>query len=447
MRITTLPTPELGNRSYLVDDGTSTVIIDPQRDIDRIDPLIEHDVAYVLETHIHNDYVSGGAELARRTGAAYGVNRDDPVRFEHLPLEDGQVFGVGSLRVRVLATPGHTDTHLSYLVTDVAAPDAAAALFSGGSLLHGTVGRTDLMGTDRTEELSRAQWRSARRLAALDPGTLVMPTHGFGSFCAAGRTGGADGSTIGDERTANTALVTPDEQTFVRELIDSLTAHPRYYAQMADFNLEGPPVPSLDATFARADRDDLARRIRAGSRVIDLRPAAQFAQEHLTGTLSIALGAQFATYLGWLTQWGEPITVIGPKVSDLIEARRQLVRIGIEPDAWSWGSLGDLADPTTVAVSAFERVGWLDFRPQLGDTVLDVRRDDEFADAHVAGAVNIPLHDLQDRVGELPIRRTWVYCQSGFRAGTAASILAATGIVPVYVDDDFSAAGRLGLTA
>ena len=152
--VTTIETPELGNRSYVIDDGTHAIVIDPQRDLDRVtavDAVAKREVGLVLETHVHNDYVTGGFQLARSRGAPYGVNAADPVDFERLGLDPGDELPVGGLTVEVLATPGHTDTHLSYLVSS--GSGGASALFTGGSLLYGSVGRTDLLGADRALEL------------------------------------------------------------------------------------------------------------------------------------------------------------------------------------------------------------------------------------------------------------------------------------------------------
>jgi hydroxyacylglutathione hydrolase len=204
MEIVTIATPEIGDRSYLVTDGRHALVVDPQRDIDRVVAAAAGRgvaITQVVETHIHNDYLSGGLALARLTGARYGVSREEAVAFPRDPLSDGDSFSVGDLVVQVVATPGHTPHHLSYVVThhDGLGTDAIA-VFSGGSLLFGAAGRTDLAGTGLTDRLARAQWASIRRLAGRLPvDATVHPTHGFGSFCAAGGTGGTgdwDSSTI-----------------------------------------------------------------------------------------------------------------------------------------------------------------------------------------------------------------------------------------------------------
>jgi hydroxyacylglutathione hydrolase len=451
MRIQTLETPELGNRSYVVDDGDVSVVIDPQRDLDRLEPLLDADVAMVLETHVHNDYVTGGWALARRTGAPYGVNAADPLEVDRLPLTDGQELRAGTLAVTALATPGHTPTHLSYLVRDLADPTAPAAVFSGGSLLFGTVGRTDLVSPDLTSELARAQHRSAHRLAGLPDATGLFPTHGFGSFCAGGATSGAHASTIADERAKNHALTADSVEDFVAELLASLSDVPRYYAHMAPLNRSGPEAADLLTSPAGAPPADVERLLASGATVVDLRPAASYARRHLAGSLSVGLGGQFATYVGWLHPWGAPLAVVGERPEQLEDARRQLARIGIEGFVPAWGTIEEMA-PVTVPRSSYRRATFDDLaaerRPE--DVVLDVRRGDEFAAERVRGARNVPLHDVEHRHGELstwlPGTRVWVHCAGGFRAGTAASLLERHDVEVVHVDDGFARAVELGLT-
>jgi hydroxyacylglutathione hydrolase len=447
MRIRVLSTPELGNRSYVVSDGAVSVVIDPQRDLDRLDGLLEHDVSHVLETHVHNDYVTGGHELARRTGAAYGVNAADDVAFERLPLTDGQQLRAGGLAISVLATPGHTPTHLSYVVRDLATPDAPAALFSGGSLLYGTVGRTYLIAPELTRELAAAQHASAHRLGGLDGDVGLYPTHGFGSFCAGGGASGAEASTIADERRLNLALVTASVDEFVDRLVASFTAYPAYYEHMSGPNRTGPAAIDLAMPLRPAPDHEVARMIASGASVIDLRPAGDFAAEHLAGTISVNLGNQFATYVGWVAPWGRPLVVLGEDHEQLEAARRQLTRIGIDDLTPAWGPVERLA-PASTARRSYPRVTFKDLATGLApdDVVLDVRRVDEHAAGRVRGARNLPLHEIEARHGELPAgARVWVHCAGGFRAGTAASLLEGHGVDVVHVDDSFDRAVELGL--
>jgi len=239
-----IETPALGDRSYLIHDGADAVVVDPQRDIGRILATAQARrvrITHVLETHIHNDYVTGGLALASQTGASYVVAESEEVSFDRLAVGDKDQISTGSLTMTVMHTPGHTPGHLSYVLSETGGDPVA--VFTGGSMLYGAVGRTDLIGPDQTEQLTRAQYRSVRRLAAELPDEVaVYPTHGFGSFCSATPTAGTS-STIGTERGVNVALRS-DEAAFVAELIAGLSAYPRYYAHMGPANRPGPLVRS-----------------------------------------------------------------------------------------------------------------------------------------------------------------------------------------------------------
>lgn len=451
LTVVPIETPTLGDRSYLVHDGEVAFVVDPQRDIDRVLDLLDaHGVrlTHVLETHLHNDYVTGGLALAEATGASYVVNGADEVAFARTPVADGEVVAVGErMRLTALATPGHTFTHLAYALRDLGTGSGAGTdvgVFSGGSLLFGATGRPDLLGPEHTHDLVRHQHASAHRLAALLPDEAeVFPTHGFGSFCSATQSD-ATSSTIGRERTTNPVL-TQDEQSYVDELLDGLGAWPAYYAHMAPANAAGPSAPDLSPP-ARADAEELRRRIEAGEWVVDLRHRTAFAAGHAPGTLNFGLDGGFATYLGWLVPWGTPLTLLGESAADVAAAQRELVRIGIDrpaahatggPEQWSTRA------PASFATATFADLAQV--RHHRDVVVLDVRRADEHAAAAVAGAVNVPLHELLDRVGEVPPGEVWVHCAGGYRASVAASILDAHGRRPVAIDDTFDQAEAVGL--
>ena len=343
-RIEIIETSGLGDRSYLVVDGGVAIVVDPQRDIDRVLDLSERHgarVAYVLETHIHNDYVTGGLELAQRTGAAYVVSAADEVSFERTPIRDGDVLSAGDMGVRAMHTPGHTFHHLSYVLED--AYGSPEAVFTGGSMLFGTSGRTDLLGDEHTDTLTRKQYASLRRLAAELPAeTRIYPTHGFGSFCSATPATG-DASTIEDERRSNPAL-TMAEQEYVDTLLSGLDVYPAYYARMAPINRQGPRPVDLSLP-GEVDPVQLRRRIEAGDWVVDLRERTAFAAGHLAGSLGFELSTSFVTYLGWLYRWGTPLTLIGEWMEQIAQAKRELVRIGVDSLAGvAAGDIRALAD-------------------------------------------------------------------------------------------------------
>jgi len=450
LTIVPIETPSLGDRSYLVHDGRVALVVDPQRDIDRVTALLDEAgvrLLAVFETHLHNDYVTGGLALARATGADYYVNGADEVAFERTPIRDGEQALVGDrMRVTALATPGHTYTHLAYALDDARAGGDAAAVgvFSGGSLLFGATGRPDLLGAEHTHELARHQHASARRLAVLLPDEAeVFPTHGFGSFCSATQSD-ATSSTIGQEKSANPVL-TQDEETYVEELLAGLGAWPAYYAHMAPANAAGPGAPDLSAPEL-ADADQLRTRIETGEWVVDLRNRTAFAAGHAPGTLNFGLDGSFATYLGWLVAWGTPLTLLGASAEDVAQAQRELVRIGIDrPAAYATGGPRDW---TTGELRSFPTATFADLaqvRHHREVTVLDVRRTDEHVGSHIVEAVNLPLHELPARLADVPRGEVWVHCAGGYRASVAASFLDAAGHSVVAVDDSFDNAGPAGL--
>lgn len=458
MQIHTIETPSLGDRSYVVTDGTRAVVIDPQRDIDRVLTIVaQHGLTatHVLETHVHNDYVTGGLELARQTDAIYVLSAEDETFFDFHGVRDGDQFPVGSLLVTALHTPGHTPTHMSYLVTD----GDERAVFTGGSLLYGSVGRTDLVSRALTEELTRKQHATAHRLATdLPDDTLVLPTHGFGSFCTSAPADettshhdpsmGVETSTIGAQKAANVALTITDEEEFVTTLIDGLDAYPRYYAHMAPRNRVGPTAVDLSPAI-EADPVELAQRIHAGEWVVDLRSRTAYAADHVTGTVNVEVGNSFITYLAWVLPWGTPVTLVGDTQGEVDEAQRQLARVGIDrPTAQAidgittWG--GDLARGTYRVANLNDLAAAMRDDERL--VTLDVRRGDERSSGAVAGSIHIPLHHLERRMDEVPADvAVWVHCASGYRAAIAASLLARAGRTPVLVDDDDHRLTKVGL--
>ncbi len=443
--IVTVQTTALGDRSYLVHDGESALVVDPQRDIDRLEAVLAElglRLSHVFETHLHNDYVTGGLALAERHGAAYVVPGGDAVSFERVPVADGQQFTIGQLSVVAHHTPGHTPNHMAYEVRHEGRP---VAVLTGGSMLFGAVGRTDLISPERTEELTRAQYRSVRRLAELLPGDVsVYPTHGFGSFCSATETSG-DESTIDNERRQNLALTVGTEDAFVEQLLDGLTAYPSYYAHMGALNAAGPAAPDLSPP-ERVDRDVLRERLAKGEWIIDLRQRRAYAAAHIGGTVCIELGDGFATYFGWTIPWGSEVTLVAENPEQVAEARRQLVRIGVDELAGAAvGPIEEVAGGVTASYEVTDFAGLAAAYGEEGQVILDVRRPDEWAAGRVAGALHIPFFELAERLGEIPPGKVYVYCASGLRSTIASSMLDRAGRRCVLVDDQWEQARNAGL--
>ncbi|PZG07735.1 MBL fold metallo-hydrolase [Micromonospora craterilacus] len=458
VRVSVIATSSLGDRSYLATDGRVAVVVDPQRDIDRVMHAAGAAgvrITHVVETHLHNDYVSGGLELARLTDARYLVAAADEVGFDRVPVADGDVVDVSDgLRIRVVATPGHTFHHLSYVLDEAGAGDwTPVGVFTGGSLLFGTTGRTDLLGQQHAHELANHQHTSAQRLVDLLPdGAQVWPTHGFGSFCSASQSDAPE-STIGREKQGNPVfrLAAAD---FVTETLAGLDAYPAYYAHMGVANAAGPaPVNLTPAT--RADAGQLRDRIAAGEWVVDLRHRKAYAVTHLAGTVSLGLDGPMSTWLGWLIDWGTPITLLAETPEQVAEAQRELVRIGIDrpaaqatgvPQQWAT----DPADLRQLSVADFPALaaalaGDIPAGLPAPQVVLDVRLTNEWQAGHLDGAVHVPLPDLPRRLADIPAGTVWVHCGSGYRAAAAASLLANAGRRVVLVDDQFAHAAPAGV--
>lgn len=448
MDVSIIETSGLGDRSYLVTHHGIAVVIDPQRDIDRVLTLAEKSqvrITHVLETHLHNDYVTGGLELSRTLGADYAVPAGDDVDYDRRPVADGDIIDAGPIQLEVLHTPGHTHHHVSYVLRDDTG--AIHGVFTGGSMLYGTTGRTDLIGPDDTNDLSHAQYHSVRKLAdCLPPDTPIYPTHGFGSFCSATPASG-DSSTIEEQHSANPAL-TQDEQSFVDELLAGLSAYPTYYAHMGVINREGPAPVDLTPP-APIDSTELRRRIEAGEWVVDLRNRTAFAAGHLPGTIGFELSGSFVSYFGWLYDWGAPVTVIGDSPEQVADAKRELVRIGVDRiTGAATADIDTLRNGRPLASYPVADFACLAAQLASGSaSILDVRQTHEYDEKHIPGATNIPLHELLNRLDDVPAGPVWVHCGSGYRASIATSLLDRSGVGVVLIDDAFSNAIKKVLTA
>ncbi|WP_282792634.1 MBL fold metallo-hydrolase [Streptomyces sp. CC224B] len=446
--VDTIELEGLGNRSYLAGGEHTAVAVDPPRDIDQVLAAAARRgvrISHVAETHVHNDYVTGGLDLARVTGARYLVPADAKVSFARVPVADGDTVEVdpgSEVALVALATPGHTPHHTSYVLREA---DRPVAVFTGGSLLIGTVGRPDLVEPRLTRQLARAQYASAHRLADdLPDGTAVLPTHGFGSFCSSAEAGG-ERTTIGREKAANPAL-TVDVDTFVADLLAGLEDVPAYYAHMGPANAAGPGPVDLTPP-APADAAEIAARLAAGEWVVDLRSRVAFAEGHVAGSFNFEADGKLATYLAWMIPWGKPVTLLAESAEQLAAAQRELTRVGIDrpaaaatggPAAW----LPADGKPASFPRSTFAGLAAQDAAEVV---VLDVRRRSERAGGWIEGSVHIPVHELHGRLDEVPPGTVWVHCAGGMRAAIAASLLDAAGRDVVAVDDGFDAATAAGL--
>ncbi len=434
-----LDTPSLGDRSYIAHDGKSALVVDPQRDIDRVAAILDREglsLDTVVETHMHNDYVSGGLVLAREFGAKYITSAEDPVKFERISARDLEEFQVGSFGIKAIKTPGHTFTHLSYILVNSAGK--AQGIFTGGSMLHGSTGRPDLLGPDHASTLAAHQHQSAHRIISiLDDSVSIHPTHGFGSFCAATSTCG-DSSTVADEKRTNPALLM-DQERFISETLAGLDAFPAYYKHMGPANHAGAGAIDL-SELKRMSSDEVLKAMSNGSWLVDLRHRDNWAGAHIPGVLNFGVDGSFATYFGWVFPYEKEVILLSDRSEDISTAQRELVRIGIDRPKGSFvGAMSDFN-----ATRATEMVSFNDVPVALKDenvVVLDVRRNGERHASHIAGTVHIPFHELPNRVSELPKeKKIWVHCAGAYRASAAAGFLEQAGFNPVVINESYEKA-------
>jgi hydroxyacylglutathione hydrolase len=413
----------LGNSAYLVDlaDGRG-LAVDASLDLRALRVEAERRgvrVAFAADTHLHADFLTGAVQLAADDGAVVLASRAGDREFPHRGLVDGEEVDLGGLRLRTLATPGHTHEHIAFELLD---DRRTLGVFTGGSLIVGSAARTDLVSADRTEELARAQYRSLRRLAELDDDIAVWPTHGAGSFCSA-PPGSERISTIGAERATNTLLHAESEDAFVQQLLDSLGSFPPYFLTLGEINRRGPELVE-GGTLTVLTVDQVALLRETGVDIVDVRPVPDFAEAHVPGSVSIPLRPVFATWLGWLVDAGKPIVVVRNADQDPAEIHWQARKIGYDQIVGelaggfaAWAAAGEpVASIPVAGVEALE-----------GARVLDIRQHNEYGAAHVPGADHVELGALVDRVREVPDEPLVLMCGHGERAMSAASLLARAG--------------------
>jgi hydroxyacylglutathione hydrolase len=440
----------LGHLSTLIADDSAGVaaVVDPRRDVDvylaaarELDVRISH----VVETHLHNDYVSGGRELAAITGATHVIGAGAALEHEHRPLRDGAEFDVGALRFTTRDTPGHTPEHVAYAIADTGRGTDPALLMTGGSLLVGAVGRTDLLGAEHAVEYAHDMHRSLHDvILAHDDHVIVQPTHGAGSLCASG-IASTPTSTIGYERRHNALLRVSDVDLFARRLLRGQPAVPRYFARMRPTNQAGPALLGGLVPEARPlALDETRAALAGGALLLDLRSAAAHAVAHAPGSLSIPLSPSFGTWLGWVVEPDRPVVLVLDDPADWDDAARQALRIGAERNlvghlrggfaVWAdgGGPLESNGRLTVEQLAARLDAAGSATRSADQNLVIDVRQANEYAAGHVPGSIHLAAGSLPDRLDELPRDRPIVtICASGMRSSIAASLLRSAGFADV----------------
>jgi hydroxyacylglutathione hydrolase len=432
----------LGHLSTLIADESAglAAVVDPRRDVDvYLDAARAADlrITHVIETHLHNDYVSGGRELAELTGASHVIGAGAKLAYEHRPVRQGEDFDVGALRFTVLETPGHTPEHVAYAMADTSRAAEPLLVFTGGSLLVGAVGRTDLLGEANAVPFARQMFQSLHDIILPHEDFVgVFPTHGAGSLCSTGISS-TPSSTVGFERRHNPMLQPTDVEEFARTLLLGQPAFPRYFARMRPMNQAGPRLLGGRVPDPRALAIDEVRATMArhdDTIVVDLRPPAEHALAHIPGSVSIPAGSSFGTWLGWVVEPDRPLVLVLEDPADWDDAVRQALRVGYEQvqghlrggfAAWA-ESGGPLESSGRLTVDQLA-----DRLAPGGDeapVVIDVRQANEYADGHVPGAWHIAAGSLLDRLGDLPRDRPIVtMCASGYRSSVAASLLRRAG--------------------
>ena len=420
----------LAHASYLIGDGGEAVVVDPSRDIEMyLDEAAVQGlrITWVLETHLHADFVSGHRELAARTGATIGIGARAEAGFPHRALRDGDQIMIGGTRIVALETPGHTPESLSFAVFERAADPQPVGVLTGDTLFVGDVGRVDILSSRLpVAELAGLMYDSLhRKLLTLPDHTRVYPAHGAGSLC--GRSMSAErSSTIGQERATNPALAPMSREAFIADITRDVPETPVYFLHSRDTNRAGPALRAERPLPPALSPTSVAAEIERGAIVLDARPFADYAAGHVPGSLHVPLDGQYASWVG---------TLVGPDdrlvpVSDPArteEAVMRLARVGYEnlSGVLDGGVPGWAAAGRRLQRAAAEAViGAI----RAGRRVLDVRRAPEWNDSHLEGAHHIPLAQLAARAGELDRGAEWVVvCASGYRSGIALSVLERAG--------------------
>lgn len=439
---------ELGNSAHLIIDHASgsAVVIDPVRDVGEYLRLADSEgvkITWALETHVHNDFVSGSRELVAARDARLGASNLAGLKYPYEALDDGDIIEVGSLLLRVLSTPGHTPEHVAYLLLNT--DGEPTALFSGGALMVGTAARTDLFGPALSWRFAHNLERSLReKILSLPDEVVVYPTHGGGSFCAVGA-GNAPSTTIGAEKSTNPLVRSTTSRQFVTQSLNVGT-YPSYYARMRTLNQTGAPLLGPDPAMPPAlDLAEMNSWVAQGAIVIDIRSASVFRESHIPASIAAGADGNLSGWIGWLFGPERPFVLISdPGETGLVqvnEASRQLSRIGYDRvvgyldggiNTWKGAGRATISNETTTAAALATR---LDADELL--IVVDVREASEWHASHIPGSVNLPAHDIPSTTIELPLEIPMVvHCGHDYRATLGGSLLERSGYRNLTILED-----------
>lgn len=429
----------LAHGSYLLGSEGEAAVIDPQRDVDQ---YIEEakaqnlTIKYVLETHLHADFVSGHRELAERTGAQIVFGAKAGATFPHIATNDGDILKVGKLELKIYETPGHTPESICILVKDTDDKSTPQRLFTGDTLFIGDVGRPDLVAVKghTAEEMAGLMYESLHgKLLKLDDSVEVYPAHGAGSLCGK-HLSDEKSSTIGNEKKFNYALKSMSKESFVAMMTADLPEVPAYFTKDVEINRQGAAQLESIARPQPLDGAVVAKEMQRGSIVLDVRSAVEYAGAHIKGSLNIGLGGQFASWSGTLIEIGTPIILLANDLASVDEAVMRLARVGLESvvgyvenGMLGWNNSGFEAVRSRV-MTVDELKDILDKGEEI--KVIDVRRTGEFENGHVKNAINIPLAELPERINALPAGVALaLICASGYRSTIAMGIVDRSGLM------------------
>ena len=440
----------LAQASYLLGCARTgeAIVIDANRDIEQYLATAAAEklrITHITETHIHADYVSGSRELAHATGGRLYLSAEGGPDWQYafaerdgaVLLHDGDILKVGNIRIEVMHTPGHTPEHLAFLVTDTAGADAPIGIASGDFVFVGDVGRPDLLEraakvANTMEAGARTLFHSLERFRALPDFVQVWPGHGAGSACGKSL-GAVPTSTVGYEKRFNWGVGTTDEAQFVEMVLAGQPEPPFYFAQMKRINREGPRVLGGFPVPGHATLPVLERALASDVAVIDLRPAADFAQAHVPGTINIPFNKSFSTWAGWLVRYDQDLHLIADSEATVQRAVRELAMIGLDR-VTTWYAAAVLGEWQEAGhpVGTVARIDVAAAAPRIARhevTVLDVRNRTEWEAGHLAGALHIPVGYLAERLAEIPRDKPIVvHCQGGARSAIATSVLQRLGV-------------------
>jgi glyoxylase-like metal-dependent hydrolase (beta-lactamase superfamily II)/rhodanese-related sulfurtransferase len=424
----------LAHASYLIGSDGEAAVVDPQRDVDEyIAEARAHqlNIKYIIETHLHADFVSGHQELAKRLGATIVFGQKAGASFAHQAVKDGDEIKLGKLILRFLETPGHTPESICVLVIDPSSSEQPQKILTGDTLFIGDVGRPDLAGGKgfTPQQMAGLMYESLHgKLLTLPDETEVYPAHGAGSMCGKNMSKETS-STIGEQRKFNYALKPMSKDEFVQMMTADLPEAPAYFPKDAEINRSGArglseivPPRALSVKEVTAMHD-------AGHVILDIRSADIFGAGHVAGSINIGLGGQFAMWAGSLLAMTSEIVIVAETNAQVDESLVRLARVGIENVRGYL--IGDVNDWVRdgLSVSTIKQYSVSELKDRIasgGMTVIDVRRPAEYAGGHVPGAFSFTLSGIDKHVSELPFDRnseTAVICAGGYRSSAAASML------------------------